>query len=142
MAALAGGLSGGGLALSLPTSPDGCNTVGVEMNRKRSRGLVVGSIFAAGVAGITLSVFSLTGFASAVGGDSMAAPMSGLSLATLLVGGLALLSLELTHVSSRGSRRVTVVRTAGEPARGPSRGAAGSSTRASGECVGGRPADR
>ncbi len=142
MAALAGGLSDGGLAVSHPTSPDGCSTVGAEMNRKRSRWLVVGSMFAAGVAGIILSVFSLSGFARAVGGDSMATPLSGLSLATLLVGGLALLSLELTHVSSRGARRLAMVRAAGMPARVSSRGTAGPSTRASGECAGGRPADR
>lgn len=106
-----------GTEFSLPASPDGYRTVGVEVNRKRRRELVVGSIVAAGVAAIILSVVSLTGFASPAGGDLMVTPISGLTLATLLVGMLTLLSLEMAHVSNRQARHVMVVRTAGRPTK-------------------------
>lgn len=76
---------------------------------------------AAGVASIILSVVSISGFANPAGGDSIAMPLSGLTLATLLVGALTLLGLEMAHAASRWARLATVARAAGEPWAGPLR---------------------
>lgn len=74
------------------------------MNRARSYRLLVGSMVAAGLAGIILGAVSAAGFSGLVVGDSIASPASGLNRAILLVGGLMLLGLEMAHIASRRPR--------------------------------------
>ncbi|MFI5258775.1 MAG: hypothetical protein ACHQ01_04095 [Candidatus Limnocylindrales bacterium] len=77
------------------------------MSRTQSRWLVVGSLVAAGMASLILSVVSLSGFAAPPGGDSMTTQASGLAPTTLLLGTLALLGLEVAHALGRRATRAS-----------------------------------
>lgn len=77
------------------------------MNRNGSHWLAISWIVATGLISIILGIVTMNGFQSSASGDLMISSTmwSGVSLAILLVGTLALLSLDLAHVMRRRPRR-------------------------------------
>lgn len=87
-------------------------TVGHQLDRTENHWLVIGSIAAAGLVNIILGVATLNGFQSSGSGDLVVSSTmgSGLNLAIVVVGILALLSLELAHVTRCWPVRAKVIR--------------------------------
>ena len=83
------------------------------MVRSSNRAIVIAAI-AAAVASVALGIASLSGFGSSDAGDMVASPTP-LSTVLLLLGMLALVELELSHMSRR--RPARLARAAAEPAR-------------------------
>jgi hypothetical protein len=85
------------------------------MDRPRRPWVVVGgAIVVAGLTAILLGISSLDGFANP-SGDLITRPLSGSTIATLLVGTLALLALETAHLARRRPGIAGVVRARGRP---------------------------
>jgi hypothetical protein len=77
------------------------------MNRRRSHWLNTGATVATGLVGIILGIVTLNGFQGSGSGDLVVSSTmgSGVSLALVLAGTLALLSLDLAHATSRRKGR-------------------------------------
>jgi hypothetical protein len=84
------------------------------MSVKGIHRLAAGSLIAMGLTGMILGIVTLDGFGSSASGDLVISSTmwSGMSLATMLVGAVALLSLALAHVTSRRPKHA---RLAGTP---------------------------
>lgn len=77
------------------------------MNRKRSHWLAMGLLLTTATTSLVLAAMTMAGFADAAAGDVSVseATSSAAWLATVLVGSLVLIGLELLHSSSRRTAR-------------------------------------
>ncbi len=89
-------------------------TVGHQLDGTENHWLVIGLIAAAGLVSIILGVATLNGFESSGSGDLVVSSTmgSGLNLAIVVVVMLALLRLELAHVTRSGRSHAKVIRAA------------------------------
>ena len=80
---------------------------------------------ATAIASVLMGIGSISGFANPASGDSMATPMNGIALATLLVGMLTVLSLHMADLSSGRASQARAARATDQPPRIPCGSTAG-----------------